>query len=152
MQLRAFNNYDVDQASLDSGLECLDPSRAQQHQKEESDINTIVRRFGLTGELPTNVRAPQYGDFTAVGTYQEALNAVKAADAAFMQFPWDIRARFNNDPETFVAFCSDEKNRAEMVKLGLIVETEPATPPAAVPPATPPIGESSPAATGAPAS
>lgn len=116
-------NYDTDEVSTQTGLACEDPSLAQQHQKEEADINTIVRRFGLSGQLPTNVRMPSYGDFTNVGTYQEALNAVMAANASFMAMPAYVRERFQNNPELFVEFCSDPNNMAEAVKLGLAIQT-----------------------------
>ena len=120
MFLRTPYNYDTNEASDASALECLDPSLAQQHARDESDINTIVKRFGLTGELPSGVRMPQYGDFTEATDYHSAMNAVIAADAAFMQLPADIRTRFNNDAGAFVDFCSDENNRAEAEKLGLV--------------------------------
>jgi phage internal scaffolding protein len=119
--LRTPYNYDVNEASDASGLVCDDPSLAQQHAKDECDINTIVRRFGLTGELPSNVRAPQYGDFTDAVDYHTALNAVRAADEAFMQLPADVRTRFNNDAGAFVDFVSDDSNRAEAEKLGLVL-------------------------------
>lgn len=118
--VRSAYNYDTDMVSEETGLECKDPSLAQQHQKEEADINTIVKRFGLTGELPTNVRMPQYGDFYDVMDYQGCLNAVKAADAVFMTMPAEVRARFENDPAQFVEFCLDENNREEAIKLGLV--------------------------------
>lgn len=118
--LRTPYNYDRDAASTDSGLRCEDPSLAVQDQRDEVDINTIVRRFGLTGKLPEDVRAPTYGDFTGVGDYQSALNAVLAADAAFMEMPAEVRARFDNDAAKFVDFCSDKANAEEMAKLGLL--------------------------------
>lgn len=119
--LRTPHNYDVNEASDASSLVCEDPSKAQQHAKDECDINTIVRRFGLTGELPSGVRAPTYGDFTHATDYHTAMNAVIAADAAFMQLPADIRTRFNNDAGAFVDFVSDDNNRAEAEKLGLVL-------------------------------
>jgi phage internal scaffolding protein len=118
--LRTPYNYDVNEASDFSALFCEDPSLAQQHAKDECDINTIVKRFGLTGELPSGVRAPTYGDFTDATDYHTALNAVIAADAAFMQLPADIRTRFNNDAGAFVDFVSDDNNRAEAEKLGIV--------------------------------
>lgn len=120
-------NYDVNEASDASALLCEDPSLAQQSMLEESDINTIVRRFGLTGELPQNLRAPTYGDFSGVFDYQSALNAIMDAEDAFMELPAEIRARFGNDPGAFVDFCSDENNRSEAEKLGLVVPKEPAS-------------------------
>ncbi len=130
--LRTPYNYDTMQVSNETGLECLDESLAQQHAKDETDINTIVRRFGLTGELPSGVRAPQYGDFTSATDYHTAMNAVISANQSFMQLPADVRARFNNDAGAFVDFCSDDKNRDEAQKLGLIVgsSSEPVSNPA----------------------
>jgi len=121
--LRTPYNYDTMEASDASALLCEDPSLAQQHARDETDINTIVKRFGLTGELPSNVRTPTYGDFSDAMDYHTSLNAVRAADAAFMQLPADIRNRFNNDAGAFVDFCSDENNRAEAEKLGLVPST-----------------------------
>lgn len=119
MKLYAPGNYDAEALSLDTGLECNDPSLAQQHMRDETDINEIVRRFGLTGELPEAVRRPTYGDFTGVFDYQSALNAVRAADEAFAEMPADVRARFGNDAAAFVEFCSDPSNAEEFKKLGL---------------------------------
>jgi len=118
--LRTPYNYDTDEASDASGLSCPEPTLAQQHAKDETDINTIVRRFGLTGELPNNVRVPKYGDFTHVNDYQTAMNMVIKANEAFMQLPADVRTRFNNDPGALVDFVSDDNNRAEAEKLGLV--------------------------------
>lgn len=125
MFLRTPYNYDTMEASDASALTCDDPSLAQQHMKEESDINTIVRRFGLTGELPSGVRMPQYGDFTGVTDYHTALNAVIAAQDSFAQLPADIRTRFGNDAAAFVDFCMNEENRAEAEKLGLVAPQAP---------------------------
>lgn len=108
-------------ASLLSGLACGDPSLARQSQAEDADINVIVKRFGLTGKLPDNVRPPTYADFEDVWDFQTAMNAVVAAQASFMAMPADVRARFGNDPHQFVEFCSDEKNLDEMRRLGLAV-------------------------------
>lgn len=130
--LRTPYNYDTNEASDASGLSCPEPTLAQQHAREETDINTIVRRFGLTGELPNNVRVPRYGDFTAVSDYQTAMNMVMEANQAFMQLPADVRSRFNNDPGALVDFMSDDSNRAEAEKLGLVVgsSSEPVSNPA----------------------
>ena len=120
MFVRSAYNYDRDEASRESGWETDKPSRTQQNFGEECDINTIVRRFGLGYKLPESFRTPTYGDFTGIDNYQDALHAVMAAGDEFMKVPAEVRYRFNNDPAEFVAFCSDERNRAEMDKLGLL--------------------------------
>lgn len=132
--VRSAFNYDMDEASNEAGLACPpEESKTQQSFKEECDINEIVRRFGLTGELPDDFRPPMVGDFTEVMDYKSALNAVIAADEAFMQMPGELRARFDNDPQKLLVFLEDGKNRDEAVKLGLLNPAAP--PPADVAPA-----------------
>lgn len=106
--------------SMAARIFCGEDGRTQQHFKEECDINTIVRRYGITGLVPVGTRAPSFGDFTGVMDYQTALNAVMEAEKAFGAIPADIRKRFDNDPQAFVAFCSDKANVEEMEKLGLV--------------------------------
>lgn len=122
--VRAPYNYDGDAVSDETGFRSDEPSMAQQQFKEQADINEIVRKFGVTGELPSNVRAPQYGDFTGIFDYHSAMNAVVAARESFEAMPGEVRARFNNDPAAFVDFCSDEANRDEAKKLGLLMPGE----------------------------
>lgn len=122
MKLRSEFSYDADLVSFETGLQCDDLSLAQQHFKEECDINTIMERFGQTGQLP-DVRMPQYGDFTGVQDYHSAMNAVVEAQESFMALPAHVRARFDNDPGQFVDFCLAEdtpEHRAEAVRLGLV--------------------------------
>jgi phage internal scaffolding protein len=114
-------NYDTDGDSEASGLKCMDVTLTQQNLAADCDINTIVKRFHLTGQLPVSLRAPVYQDFDGIFDYQSAMNVLRAADEAFMQMPADIRARFHNDGQEFVEFCSDEKNRSEAEKLGLVL-------------------------------
>lgn len=131
--LRTPFNYDRDAVSLATGLACGDPTRAQQNFKEETDINTIVRRFGLTGQLPDNVRVPTYGDFDQVNDFQTALNAVHQAEDAFMALPAALRAEFQNDPQQLLEFVANPDNRSKAVKLGLIPEPPPKGPEPALP-------------------
>lgn len=120
--LRTAYNYDMDAASDETGLECKDPTRAQQHFKEETDINTIVERFGITGELPKDLRVPINRDVWEIQDLKGAMNIVNEAREAFMQMPAKVRTTFDNDPAKFVDFVSDEDNRAKAEKLGILVE------------------------------
>lgn len=118
--IRSANNYDMEAVSTETGLFCKDVSLAVQAERDEVDINTIVKRFGLTGKLPDDIRAPQYGDFTGVVDYQGALNAVIEADREFMRLPADLRYRFHNDPQALLSFVSNDENIEEARKLGLL--------------------------------
>jgi len=116
-------NYDTNAASSESALFCP-PEEGMTHQEfgEECDINTIVRRFGLTGELPENPRPPMLGDFTGVTDFQSAMQAVRAAEEGFMEFPAELRAEFLNDPQRMVTFLADENNRSKAIEMGLVLK------------------------------
>lgn len=112
-------SFDRAASSRATGLECKDPSLAIQSQKDEADINTIVRNFGVTGRVPQSVRLPQYGDFDGVDDYRSAVEAVKAAEAAFMSIPSSIRERFHHDPQAFSDFCLKPENLSQLREWGL---------------------------------
>lgn len=126
---RSAFNYDRDAASNETGIDCRydpvtgeeTPSLTQQHFAEECDINTIVRRFGITGEMPTGVRLPTYQDFTSVFDFKSAMDAVAKANESFDAMPAEVRARFQNDPQQFLEFVNREENRQEAIKLGLVL-------------------------------
>lgn len=118
--LRTPYNYDLDAASNESGLACEEPTLAQQHYKDECDINTILERFNVTGMLPQAPISPRYGDFSGIGDYHTALNRVNAAKAEFEALPAQIRARFENDPAKLIEFLDNDANRPEAEELGLV--------------------------------
>jgi len=113
-------NYDMALVSQETGLECQDPSLAQQHMKDECDINVIVERFGVTGNLPVAPLEPSYGDFSGVSDYHTALNAIRASEEAFMALPAKIRAKFDHDPNSLLNYLQNEDNRDEAIQIGLI--------------------------------
>jgi phage internal scaffolding protein len=118
--LRTAYNYDTNAASNESGLACEEPSLTQQHFKDETDINNILRQFNITGLLPENALSPRYGDFTGINDYHSALNAVIAAEDGFMALPADLRARFSNNPEELINFLDNPQNKDEAIRLGLV--------------------------------
>jgi len=119
--VRSPYNYDTNKASDESGLDTGTEGGAKQSFKEECDINTIVKRFGLGYELPTDgIRMPTYGDFTGINNFHDAMNVVAQNAEQFELLPAELRARFDNQPGKFVDFCLDENNRPEIRKLGLL--------------------------------
>jgi len=124
--LRTQYNYDHDAASNASGLVCEEPTRAQQHHKDECDINIILERFGKTGQVPVNAISGTYGDFSGVYDYHTALNAIIASESEFAALPAQLRYKFDNDPSNLVQFLDNPENRAEAEKLGLVKISSPA--------------------------
>lgn len=128
--IRTQFNYDHNAASNESGLSCQEPTRAQQHHKDECDINEILRRFGKTGAMFVNASEALYPDFSDAVDYHTALNQIIASEREFDLLPSNIRKRFDNDPAKLVYFMQDKNNYAEAVELGLIApKTEPKTAP-----------------------
>lgn len=131
--VRSAYNYPKELVSELTGLSCPEESLAQQQFAEEVDINTLVRRFHLSGEFPTGVKAPTYGDFSEVYDFHTAANTIAEAKEAFEAMPAEVRFRFHNDPAEFVAFCSTEGNRPELERMGLVPPAPIATPVPAAP-------------------
>jgi Chlamydia-phage Chp2 scaffold (Chlamy_scaf) len=117
--------YDFVSRSDEGALKC-DPdvlaSLTVQSEAEDADINTIVRRFGITGGMPDNPVVPSFVDYDEIFDYQTARNAIVKAEEMFLEYPAELRARFNNSPQLFLEFCSDKENLKEMQKLGLLRE------------------------------
>ena len=93
--------------------------RTVQSAKQDTDINVIVKRFGLTNLPKPNVE-PFYGDFSQVEDYRSAIERVRAAEEAFMTLPSATRKRFQNSPVELMEFIADDRNYEEARKLGLL--------------------------------
>lgn len=115
--------YDVDQVSADSALRCEDESLTHQEFREESDINTIIDRFGI-GENPIEAQkwVTNVDISNAPSNYMDVMNQLNEARDQFMTLPAKVRSQFDNDPGQFVNFVSDPANIDEMLRLGLAVK------------------------------
>lgn len=118
-QVRGAYSYDRDAASAAVTLRCEDPSRAVQSERESADINILVRRFGITGRMPVNPKLPSYIQYEDVFDYRSAVEAVMAAEEAFMSLPAIVRSRFNHDPQAFLEFTAKPENLPELRNMGL---------------------------------
>lgn len=118
------NQYDPaenDVVSDDTALECPPhEDKAVQDQKEDADINVLVQRFGLTGHMPEAQAIPFWGDFSEVGTFQEALQQLQEAEDHFNALPATVRARFQNNPAELIDFVRNDQNREEAISIGLL--------------------------------
>lgn len=117
-------NYDHNQVSIRTGLVCVEVSLARQEFKEECDINYIVQTYGLTGQVPVGMKAPEYQDFEGVIDFQTAIHAVMEAEESFMRMPAEVRREFNNDPQEFLKFCADEGNLPKLREWGLAMPSK----------------------------
>lgn len=120
--IRSPYNYDLEEASDQATIpaEAQGVSLTVQSMAEDADINVLMKRYGITGQMPSNPRIPEYGDFSHITDFRSALEAVSSAQDKFMEYPAELRAKFENNPQLFLEFCSQESNRAQMEALGLL--------------------------------
>lgn len=101
-------------------LVCEDVSLAKQSFAEETEINRIMARYAKSGIVDHVSRyRGNYGDFSEVTDYHSALLQVMEAREAFESLPAMIRAKFGNDPGSFLEFMQDPSNVEEIIELGL---------------------------------
>lgn len=101
-----------------------EPSRTQQHMKDECDINKIIKRWSKTGVLDHVNSAPARYEFCPRVDYQESLDLCLRAEEQFSRLPANIRDRFRNDIPSFLDFVQDPNNYDEGVKLGIFKKNE----------------------------
>lgn len=118
--VRSPYNYDMFEVSKETSLVPVGESMTQESFKDDSDINVIVERFGLTGKVPGDYQAPVSGDFRDTVDFKTAMDSVTAAQAKFMELPGALRYRFANDPQRLMDFLEDGANRDEAIRLGLV--------------------------------
>lgn len=95
-------NHDTDAEATRTALYCFDDSKAQQHGKEEADINTLVDRFLKTGQMPSVSVPPRYGDFNSTADYHDLQNHLAETNALFYRLPAAVRASYQNDPAQWI--------------------------------------------------
>ena len=101
MEVRTPYNYDRDEVSKNTALVCEDESLAQQNMKAETDLNVMIRKYGV---LPAQEVNWKEFDATVIPRdYHELQNMMKEADAAFLSLPGEVRRQVENDPEKFLA-------------------------------------------------
>jgi phage internal scaffolding protein len=118
-----------------------DDGRTEQHHAKNCDINYIVKRgLANNGVFPGTTNQARNLDLSSLPSYQEALNTVLEAEAAFLKLPALVRKEFNHDPGIMLEFLSDEGNKERAAELGLldlpVVDPEPETAPAPIPPSS----------------
>lgn len=129
------------------------PSMTKQSFVAQCDINNILKAFKVTGQV-THLAAARarYEDLPEGLDFQDALNSVISAQAAFAGLPSNVRTRFGNDPALYLEFMADPSNEPEAIALGLATKRAidaskgpqaPSTPPA--PPKEPEGSKTAPA-------
>lgn len=105
-----------------------DDGMTRQEFADECDINVLMATYERNGSIAHfNRMEPQYLDVSAVPDLAEALDYMRAAEAAFMSLPATVRREFDNSAVKFVEYAEDPGNLDRMREWGL-------APPAPSPP------------------
>ena len=98
-------------------------SRTKQSESAACDINNIMKKYALGGEIQHVNRAQaHYGDFSSGQDFTDAYTAIAQAEAGFAELPAHIRDMFGNNPETFLYQLEDPEFRAKLVEAGVLDE------------------------------
>ena len=89
--VRSAYTFDPDVVSNETALDTGEDAVTQQRFKDECDINILLAKFAVTGQLPENVRVPQYVDFEEAFDFQSSMNVIRAAEEAFNAMPAEVR-------------------------------------------------------------
>lgn len=102
-------------------------SLTEQHHLPELDINAIAEsalRTGVLGDPHKHYTFGRYADVSDVDSFLEMQIKSREGEESFMALPSKIRDRFQNSPQMLLEFLSDDKNRPEAEKLGLLKKVE----------------------------
>ena len=102
------------------GFETSGESLTQQSHAQAADVRNIIKQYDRTGLIANvNKGIAQYGDYSEINEYSEALNMVRNANESFATLPSHIREQFNNNAGLFFEFATDPKNSEKMMEMGL---------------------------------
>lgn len=96
------------------------PLKTKQAFRDDADVNVLISRWRVTGQLPTAPGTPAYGDFSSGLDFHQAHNRVIQTMDAFAAQPAAVRRACRGDPAEFVAMCTDPARRGELEALGLV--------------------------------
>lgn len=90
----------------------------------QCDINNLYRnmlRYGSAypNRLSRPTRKPEFVQSVAPADLATAMETVTRAREEFEKLPVEIRDRFNYNPYRFMEFVTDDRNKEELVKMGL---------------------------------
>lgn len=112
--------YDPYDKRVRPGLKCLDPSRTDQSQAQDADINVMLERFRVTGQIKQAAAVPTYGDYTGVNDFFTARGAILHAEDEFMRLPPKLREQLGHDPQNFLAYVQDPANLKSLEERGYV--------------------------------
>lgn len=131
LALRKAGIKDTEREKVSRFVEVKDfgPSMTSQAPAEDVDINKIVARIQKGQTVLASNGEPFYGDVSDITGLQDALIKVQEANDLFMQYPAELREKFDNDPVKMVEFLENPENLDKAIEMGLANPKPVVTPP-----------------------
>ena len=86
---------------------------------EETDINTILRRAGMTGIWEQmDLTEDHFPDVTEIGDFADVMRTAKLAEMEFLKLPPEVRKVFKNDVANWLDTAHDPEKRASLIAEG----------------------------------
>lgn len=126
-------NHDTTYEAMRSGTVNLEPTKTQQHQAEETNINVIMKKFGVTGVLPIARLPPSFMDVPDGLDAATARRMLMEGEEAFYQLPAEIRETFGNDLARYMGYVDQRLAAGDtetLRRLGLDIPAPPGAAPA----------------------
>lgn len=120
-------NHDTNFESDRTATFCPEESLTKQEFRDEADINTILKRFMRTGEIPPMALPEHFVDMTQQPTYFDMHTRLAEANAMFYNLPAEKRFAFQNDPTRWadaVVQATEVGNATALQNLGIDLNEE----------------------------
>lgn len=106
------------------GVEFTIPSEVQQCDKDSTDINKIIKRYGeqcVCGMCAMNERQPISEEVAMLSSedFNSMMQKMASVNNQFNELPAEVRQKFGHNPANMLEFMQDPANREEGEKLGL---------------------------------
>lgn len=98
----SLHGYNAKEVSIYTSIDTGSESKVQQQFAGEVDVNTIMRRYGISQSAPLGPATGVYGDFTDISDYESAVARIEGARDRFAALPAEVRERFMNDPGVLI--------------------------------------------------
>lgn len=106
------------------GTVCREEKITRDSEKDQADINKIMKRAEQQGIIPLSAREGQFLDLSQVGDFREAREAVRLANEYFMSLPAESRAVFDNDAAKLLDAVNDPAQLQLLEEAGIVPKAE----------------------------
>lgn len=94
-------------------------SMTEQSHKDSCDIKLIMRKAEKTGMINHVKRTEgQYVDLVGRPDFHQSMNEITQAKSMFETIPATVREKFENNPQKWLDFVTNQDNREEMTQMG----------------------------------